>query len=176
MSDEQFDEQVRRLRAERDRLKALPAESDRWDEQLTGELYCDIYQALPGSGRGAWLKVPRVRGPRHEGTSQRDPGGRERDSSPRITVVCSGRKVHPFQVAVNISPQDGQAWPLVSLPGTHAPSNLLPQPGQSSGECSVILIPERSSPRPCGAAGCGARPWPSFPFQITAHPVTPANH
>ena len=31
MSDEQFDEQVRRLRAERDRLKALPAEPDRWD-------------------------------------------------------------------------------------------------------------------------------------------------
>jgi hypothetical protein len=47
MSDEQFDEQVRRLRAERDRLKALPAEPDRWDEQLTGDLYADIYQALP---------------------------------------------------------------------------------------------------------------------------------
>ena len=47
---------------------------------------------------------------------------------------------------MNTSPQDGQAWPLVSLPGTHAPSNLLPQPGQSNGECSVILIPERSSP------------------------------
>ncbi len=55
MSDEQFDEQVRRLRAERDRLKALPAEPDRWDEQLTGELYSDIYQALPASERGAWL-------------------------------------------------------------------------------------------------------------------------
>ena len=63
-----------------------------------------------------------------------------------MTVVCSGRKVQPFQVAVNTSPQDGHAWPLVSLPGTHAPSNLLPQPGQSSGECSVILIPGRSSP------------------------------
>jgi hypothetical protein len=55
MSDEQFDEQVRRLRAERDRLKALPAEPDRWEEQLTGDLYCDIYQALPMSERGAWL-------------------------------------------------------------------------------------------------------------------------
>ena len=55
MSDEQFDEQVRRLRAERDRLKALPAEPDRWDEQLTGDLYPDIYQALPASERGAWL-------------------------------------------------------------------------------------------------------------------------
>jgi hypothetical protein len=50
ISDEQFDEQVRRLRAERDRLKALPAEPDRWDEQLTGDLYADIYQALPASG------------------------------------------------------------------------------------------------------------------------------
>ena len=56
MSDEKFDEQVRRLRAERDRLKALPAESDRWEEQLTGELYADIHQALPASERGAWLK------------------------------------------------------------------------------------------------------------------------
>jgi hypothetical protein len=55
MSDEQFDEQVRRLRTERDRLKALPAEPDRWEEQLTGELYCDIYQALPTGERGAWL-------------------------------------------------------------------------------------------------------------------------
>jgi len=54
MSDEQYAELVW-LRAERDRLKALPAESDRWDEQLTGELYSDIYQALPVSGRGAWL-------------------------------------------------------------------------------------------------------------------------
>ena len=55
MSDEQFDEQVRRLRAERDRLKALPAEPDRWEEQLTGDLYADIYQALPAAERGTWL-------------------------------------------------------------------------------------------------------------------------
>jgi hypothetical protein len=41
--------------SERDRLKALPAEPDRWDEQLTGELYSGIYQALPVSERGAWL-------------------------------------------------------------------------------------------------------------------------
>ena len=45
--DEQFDEQLRRLRAERDRLKALPAEPNRWDEQPTWDLYADIYQALP---------------------------------------------------------------------------------------------------------------------------------
>ena len=55
MSDEQFDEQVRRLRAERDQIKALPAEPDRWDEQLTEERYSDLYQALPASERGAWL-------------------------------------------------------------------------------------------------------------------------
>jgi hypothetical protein len=36
MSDEQFDEQVRRLRAERDRLKALPAEPDRWKSSSPG--------------------------------------------------------------------------------------------------------------------------------------------
>jgi hypothetical protein len=85
-------------------------------------------------------------------------------------------KVQPFQVAVNNSLQDGQAWLLVSLPGTHAPSNLLPQPGQSSGECSVILIREGHLSRPCGAAGCGARPWRSFLFQVTAYMVTLANY
>jgi hypothetical protein len=51
--DAMFDEQLGRLRAERDRLKALPAEPDRWDEQPTGDLYADIYQALP-SECGAW--------------------------------------------------------------------------------------------------------------------------
>ena len=93
-----------------------------------------------------------------------------------MTVVCSGMKVQPFQVAVNTSPHDGQAWLLVSLPGTHAPSNLLPQPGQSSGECSVILIPERSSPPSFWRGRMGPQPWRSFPFQIIAHLVTPANH
>jgi hypothetical protein len=64
-------------------------------------------------------------------------------------------KTQPFQVAVNTSPQDGQAWLLVSWPGIHAPSNLLPQPGQFSGECSVILIPGQSSPLPAGRPGTG---------------------
>jgi hypothetical protein len=90
--------------------------------------------------------LARLRGPRYAETGQRDPGRRATDSSPRVAVVCSGMKAQPFQVALNTSSQDGQAWLLVSLPGTHAPSNLLPQPGQSSGECSVILIPGRSSP------------------------------
>jgi hypothetical protein len=55
MTDEQYDDELARLRAERDRLKALPAQPDRWDEQLTGELYADIYQDLPAWERGAWL-------------------------------------------------------------------------------------------------------------------------
>ncbi len=93
-----------------------------------------------------------------------------------MTVVCSGMKIQPFQVAVNTSSQDGQAWLLVSFPGTHTPSNLLPQPGQSSGECSVILIPGRSSLPSlwrgrmwCPAVCC-------FPFQVTAYLVTLANY
>jgi hypothetical protein len=53
MTDEQYDAELARLRAERDRLKALPAEPDQWDEQLTGELYAGIYQALPAWERGA---------------------------------------------------------------------------------------------------------------------------
>ena len=47
VSDEQFDQQVRRLRAERDRLKALATEPDRWEEQLTGELYATSTRRSP---------------------------------------------------------------------------------------------------------------------------------
>jgi hypothetical protein len=168
MSDEQFDEQVRRLRAERDRLKALPAEPDRWDEQLTAELYADIYQALPVSERGAWLTS---HGFVIHATKKQVSviQGDVRDSSPRVTVVCSGMKAQPFQVAVNTSPQDGQPWLLVSWPGIHVPSNRLPQPGQSSGECSVILIPGRSSPLPASRRdrrGSGCRNPGYFPAGV----------
>jgi hypothetical protein len=55
MSDERFDEQVRRLRAGRDRLKALPAGPGRRDSLPAGDLYAGIYQALPVAERGAWL-------------------------------------------------------------------------------------------------------------------------
>ena len=59
MTGGQYGAGLARLRAGRDRLKALPAEPGRWDEQLTGELYADIYQALPAWERGAWLKSHR---------------------------------------------------------------------------------------------------------------------
>ncbi len=55
MFDEQFDEQLRRLRAERDRLKALPAEPDRWGRAAH---LGPVGRHLPGpppSERGAWL-------------------------------------------------------------------------------------------------------------------------
>ena len=61
-------------------------------------------------------------------------------------------KVQPFQVAVNTSPQDGHAWPLVSLPGIHAPSNRLPQPGQSSGDLGAPGGPALESTIPLRSA------------------------
>ena len=146
MTDEQYDAELARLRAERDRLKALPAEPDRLGRAAHRGA---VRRHLPGSprlGTRSVAEVARVRDPCREEGSQRDPGGRAGDSSPRVTTVCSGVKVQPFHVAVNRCPHDGHAWPPVSSPGIHAPWNRLPQPGQSSGECSVILIPERSSP------------------------------
>jgi hypothetical protein len=56
MTDDEYDAELRKLRAERDRLKALPVQPDRLEEQLTGERYCDIYAALPAWERGPWLK------------------------------------------------------------------------------------------------------------------------
>jgi hypothetical protein len=156
---------VRRVSAQaacgRDRLKALPAEPDRWDSQPAGDLYAGIYQALPVAERGAWLTSHGfvIRATKNQVSVIQ---GDARDSSPGVTVVCSGMKAQPFQVAVNTSPQDGQPWLLVSWPGIHVPSNRLPQPGQSSGECSVILIPGRSSPLPASrrdrrGSGCRNR-------------------
>ena len=175
MLDQRFDEQLR---------GCVPngTGSRRCPPSPTGGTSSPPGTCTPTSTRPSPLRtrrvadLARVRGRRDEETGQRDPGRRERDSSPRVTVVCSGRKVQPFQVAVNSSPQDGQVWLLVSLPGTHAPSNLLPQPGQSSGECSVILIPERSSLPSLWRGWMGGQPWRSFPFQVTAYPVRPANH
>jgi len=56
MTDGQYDAELARLRAGRDRLKALSAEPDRREEQLTGELYAGICQVPPAWERGAWLK------------------------------------------------------------------------------------------------------------------------
>ena len=146
ITDEQYDAGLARLRAGRDRLKALPAEPGRLGRAAHRGA---VRRHLPGSprlGTRSVAEVARVRDPCREEGSQRDPGGRAGDSSPLVTTVCSGVKVQPFHVAVNRCPHDGHAWLQVSSPGIQAPWNRLPQPGQSSGECSVILIPERSSP------------------------------
>jgi hypothetical protein len=88
-----------------------------------------------------------------------------------VRIACSGVKVHPFQVAVNTCPHDGHVWLLVCSPGTHAPSNVLPQPGQSSGECSVILIAGRSSSVPAkagtGAAAAAVPGWLAIPVPVS---------
>jgi hypothetical protein len=141
--------------------RPCPPSPDRWDSQPAGDLYAGIYQALPVAERGVWLTS---HGFVIHATKKQVSviQGDVRDGSPRVTVVCSGMKAQPFQVAVNTSPQDGQPWLLVSWPGIHVPSNRLPQPGQSSGECSVILIPGRSSPLPASrrdrrGSGCRNR-------------------
>jgi hypothetical protein len=56
MTDDQYDTELHALRADRYRLKALPAVPDRWEEQFTADRYSDIYAALPVWERGAWLK------------------------------------------------------------------------------------------------------------------------
>jgi DNA invertase Pin-like site-specific DNA recombinase len=56
MTDQEYDTGLHALRGERDRLKALPAVPDRWEEQLTAERYSGIYAALPAYERGGWLK------------------------------------------------------------------------------------------------------------------------
>jgi hypothetical protein len=56
MTGGQYDAELARLRAGRDRLKALPAGPGRRDEQLTGELCAGICQVLPAWERGARLK------------------------------------------------------------------------------------------------------------------------
>jgi hypothetical protein len=63
MFDEQFDGQVRRLRAERDWLKALPAEPHRWEGQPTGT--CTQTSTRPSRLRTRRVAdLARVRGPR----------------------------------------------------------------------------------------------------------------
>ena len=57
MDDDEYDAELARLRAERNRLKALSAMPDRWEMTETGELYSDVYAGLSVALRGAWLKA-----------------------------------------------------------------------------------------------------------------------
>jgi len=57
ITDAQFDEMMARLRAERARLKALPAEADRIERipDPSGRTVGEVWQSLDPAGRRAWL-------------------------------------------------------------------------------------------------------------------------
>jgi hypothetical protein len=56
LGDDEEDARRAELRAERDRLNALPADDDQWREVETDETYADVYAALECYERGAWLR------------------------------------------------------------------------------------------------------------------------
>ncbi|HEY3953917.1 MAG TPA: recombinase family protein [Streptosporangiaceae bacterium] len=56
LTDDQYDTRLAELRAERDRLAALPSTPDRLESVGTGETYRDKWQRLSDQERGAWLR------------------------------------------------------------------------------------------------------------------------
>ena len=56
LTDDEYDSRLARLRAERDRIAALPVTPDRLVERETGETYADKWKRLEGPERGAWLR------------------------------------------------------------------------------------------------------------------------
>ncbi len=61
LADDEMDAELAALRAERDRLAALPATADRVEWTDTGETYAGQWAALDGPERGAWLRQLGVR-------------------------------------------------------------------------------------------------------------------
>jgi DNA invertase Pin-like site-specific DNA recombinase len=57
LDDDEYDARHAELVAERDRLKALPADPDEWRERELDALWSDEYEATERSGRGAWLRA-----------------------------------------------------------------------------------------------------------------------
>ena len=94
LSDDEEDARRAGLRAERDRLQALPADEDEWGEVETSETYAGVYAALPAPERGAWLKTQgfTVRAGRTSVTvCQRNAVGAEVTwTEPLSTVTVSG--------------------------------------------------------------------------------------
>ena len=56
LTDAQYDAELARLRAERDRLASLPSIPDRWERRPTGRTYGEAWQSLDLAGRRAWLR------------------------------------------------------------------------------------------------------------------------
>lgn len=61
LPDDEYDSALGSLRAERDRLAALPAVPDSWETVSTGETYAARWNAMDPADRGAWLRVATVR-------------------------------------------------------------------------------------------------------------------
>ncbi len=55
LPDDEHDAELRKLRAERDRVAALPKTEDRVELVETDETYAELWEALPVPERGAWL-------------------------------------------------------------------------------------------------------------------------
>lgn len=56
LSDDEYDAELARLRADRDRLATLPAVPDRYEKRSTGETYANKWRRLNASERGVWLR------------------------------------------------------------------------------------------------------------------------
>lgn len=56
LSWDEEDAERARLRAEYDRIAALPSVPDRWEETPAGETYSQVWERLPVSERGPWLR------------------------------------------------------------------------------------------------------------------------
>lgn len=61
LADDEYDRRLKELRAERDRLGALPADDDKLERVETDEFYSDVYAALQRHERGAWLASHKFR-------------------------------------------------------------------------------------------------------------------
>jgi hypothetical protein len=55
LGDDEFDRRLAGLRAERDRIKAIPVRPDRVELTGTGERYSQLWEATPAAARGPWL-------------------------------------------------------------------------------------------------------------------------
>jgi site-specific DNA recombinase len=56
LTDEEYDARLKELRAERDRIAALPKTPDTFEERSTGETYRDKWRRLSPLERGVWLR------------------------------------------------------------------------------------------------------------------------
>lgn len=61
LSDDEYDAELRRLRAERDRIASLPTEPDRIEQIDTGISYAETWSTLSDSERGAWLRKANIK-------------------------------------------------------------------------------------------------------------------